>query len=88
VDGDLYSALDGTRRRPGEMQVTAAEVHVLEDSRLVAAPVLEVRPALYRRGASQPAPTSQQHHASKWSRGATRAARRRDRRGAPVAGHL
>jgi hypothetical protein len=44
VGGNLYSVPDGTRRRPVEVQVTAAEVHILEDGRLIAAhPVLEGR---------------------------------------------
>jgi transposase len=44
VGGNLYSVPDGTRRRPVEVQVTASEVHILEDGRLVAAhPVLEGR---------------------------------------------
>lgn len=44
VGGNLYSVPDGTRRRPVEVQVTAAEIHILEDGRLVAAhPVLEGR---------------------------------------------
>jgi transposase len=44
VGGNLYSVPDGTRRRPVEVQVTAAEVHILEDGRLVAVhPVLEGR---------------------------------------------
>ncbi|MBK1657766.1 IS21 family transposase [Paracraurococcus ruber] len=44
VGGNLYSVPDGTRRRPVEVQVTAAEVQILEDGRLVAAhPVLEGR---------------------------------------------
>ena len=44
VGGNLYSVPDGTRRRPVEVQVTAAEVHILEDGRLVAThPVLEGR---------------------------------------------
>ncbi|MBP0447928.1 IS21 family transposase, partial [Roseomonas sp. SSH11] len=44
VGGNLYSVPDGTRRRPVEVQVTASEVHILEDGRLVAVhPVLEGR---------------------------------------------
>jgi len=44
IGGNLYSVPDGTRRRPVEVQVTAAEVHILEDGRLIAAhPVLEGR---------------------------------------------
>jgi transposase len=44
VGGNLYSVPDGTRRRPVEVQVTAAEVRILEDGRLVAVhPVLEGR---------------------------------------------
>ncbi len=44
VGGNLYSVPDGTRRRPVEVQVTASEVHILEDGRLVAThPVLEGR---------------------------------------------
>jgi transposase len=44
VGGNLYSVPDGTRRRPVEVQVTASEVRVLEDGRLIAAhPVLEGR---------------------------------------------
>jgi transposase len=44
VCGNLYSVPDGTRRRPVEVQVTASEIHILEDGRLVAAhPVLEGR---------------------------------------------
>jgi len=44
VGGNLYSVPDGTRRRPVEVQLTAAEVHILEDGRLVAThPVLEGR---------------------------------------------
>jgi transposase len=44
VGGNLYSVPDGTRRRPVEVQVTASEVHIIEDGRLVAAhPVLEGR---------------------------------------------
>jgi hypothetical protein len=44
VGGNLYSVPDGTRRRPVEVQVTASEIHILEDGRLVAAhPVLEGR---------------------------------------------
>jgi hypothetical protein len=44
VGGNLYSVPDGTRRRPVEVQVTAAEVQILEDGRLVAVhPVLEGR---------------------------------------------
>jgi transposase len=44
VGGNLYSVPDGTRRRPVEVQVTASEVHILEDGRLIAAhPVLEGR---------------------------------------------
>jgi len=44
VGGNLYSVPDGTRRRPVEVQVTAAEVRILEDGHLIAAhPVLEGR---------------------------------------------
>jgi len=44
VGGNFYSVPDGTRRRPVEVQVTATEVHILEDGRLIAAhPVLEGR---------------------------------------------
>ena len=44
VGGNLYSVPDGTRRRPVEVEVTASEVHILEDGRLVAThPVLEGR---------------------------------------------
>src|SRR5829696_4307064 len=44
VGGNLYSVPDGTRRRPVEVQVTATEVQILEDGRLVAVhPVLEGR---------------------------------------------
>jgi transposase len=44
VGGNLYSVPDGTRRRIVEVQLTAAEVQVLEDGRLVAShPVLEGR---------------------------------------------
>jgi hypothetical protein len=44
VGGNLYSVPDGTRHRPVEVQVTAAEVHILEDGHLVAVhPVLEGR---------------------------------------------
>jgi len=44
VGGNLYSVPDGTRRRPVEVQVTAAELHILEDGRIVAThPVLEGR---------------------------------------------
>jgi transposase len=44
VGGNLYSVPDGTRRRPVEVQVTAAEVHILEEGRLIAVhPVLEGR---------------------------------------------
>ena len=43
VGGNLYSVPDGTRRRPVEVQVTASEVHILEDGRLAAHPVLEGR---------------------------------------------
>jgi transposase len=44
VGGNLYSVPDGTRRRPVEVQVTASEVHILEDGRLVAVhPVLDGR---------------------------------------------
>jgi hypothetical protein len=42
VGGNLYSVPDTTRRRPVEVQVTAEEVRILEEGRLVAAhPVLE-----------------------------------------------
>jgi transposase len=44
VSGNLYSVPDGTRRRPLEVQLTAAEVRILEDGKLIAAhPVLEGR---------------------------------------------
>src|SRR3954464_6926431 len=44
VGGNLYSVPDGTRRRPVEVQLTAAEVRILEDGALIAAhPVLEGR---------------------------------------------
>jgi hypothetical protein len=44
VGGNLYSVPDGTRRRPVEVQITASEVHILEDGRLIAThPVLEGR---------------------------------------------
>jgi transposase len=44
VGGNLYSVPDGTRRRSVEVQITAAEVHILEDGRLIAShPVLEGR---------------------------------------------
>jgi Integrase core domain len=44
VGGNLYSVPDGTRRRPVEVQVTAEEVHILEDGRVIAVhPVLEGR---------------------------------------------
>ena len=44
VGGNLYSVPDGTRRRPVEVQVTAAEVQILEEGRLIAVhPVLEGR---------------------------------------------
>jgi transposase len=44
VGGNLYSVPDGTRRRPVEVQLTATEVHILEDGRLIAVhPVLEGR---------------------------------------------
>lgn len=44
VGGNLYSVPDGTRRRPVEVQVTASEIRILEDARLVAThPVLEGR---------------------------------------------
>ena len=44
IGGNLYSVPDGTRRRPVEVQLTAAEVNRLEDGRLVAAhPVLDGR---------------------------------------------
>ncbi len=44
VGGNLYSVPDGTRRRPVEVQVTAAEVRIMEDGRLIAVhPVLEGR---------------------------------------------
>ncbi len=44
MGGNFYSVPDGTRRRPVEVQVTATEVHILEDGRLIAAhPVLEGR---------------------------------------------
>jgi len=44
IGGNLYSVPDGTRRRPVEVQVTAQEVQILEEGRLIAAhPVLEGR---------------------------------------------
>ena len=44
VAGNLYSVPDGTRRRSVEVQITAAEVYILEDGRLIAThPVLEGR---------------------------------------------
>ena len=44
VGGNLYSVPDGTRRRPVEVQVTAAEVQILEDGQLIALhPILEGR---------------------------------------------
>lgn len=44
IGGNLYSVPDGTRRRPVEVQLTAAEVNILEDGRLIAAhPVLDGR---------------------------------------------
>jgi transposase len=44
VGGNLYSVPDGTRRRPVEVQVTAAEVRILEEGQLIAVhPVLEGR---------------------------------------------
>jgi transposase len=44
VGGNLYSVPDGTRKRPVEVQVTAAEVQILEAGGLIAAhPVLEGR---------------------------------------------
>jgi transposase len=44
VGGNLYSVPDGTRRRPVEVQVTAEEVHILEDGRVIAVhPILEGR---------------------------------------------
>jgi transposase len=44
VGGNLYSVPDGTRRRPVEVEVTASEVHILEDGRLIAVhPILEGR---------------------------------------------
>ncbi|RYI35779.1 MAG: IS21 family transposase [Acetobacteraceae bacterium] len=44
VGGNLYSVPDGTRRRPVEVQVTATEVRILEEGRLIAVhPVLEGR---------------------------------------------
>ena len=44
VGGNLYSVPDGTRRRPVAVEVTASEVHILEDGRLIAVhPVLEGR---------------------------------------------
>lgn len=44
VGGNLYSVPDGTRRRPVEVQLTASEVHILEDGRLIAShPVLDGR---------------------------------------------
>ena len=45
VAGNLYSVPDGTRRRPVEVQVTAAEVRILEEGRLVA-----IHPELEGRG--------------------------------------
>lgn len=42
VGGNLYSVPDGTRRRPVEVQLTASEVHILEDGRVIAShPVLD-----------------------------------------------
>ena len=44
VGGNLYAVPDGTRRRPVEVQLTASEVHILEDGRLIAShPVLDGR---------------------------------------------
>ena len=44
VGGNLYSVLDGTRRRPVEVALTASEAHILEDGRLIAShPVLDGR---------------------------------------------
>ena len=44
VGGNLYSVPDGTRRRPVEVQVTAGEIHILEDGCVIAIhPVLEGR---------------------------------------------
>ena len=44
VGGNLYSVPDSTRRRVVEVQVTATEVHILEDGERIAAhPVLEGR---------------------------------------------
>lgn len=44
VGGNLYSVPDSTRRRIVEVQVTAAEVHILENGERIAAhPVLEGR---------------------------------------------
>ena len=44
IGGNLYSVPDGTRRRPVEVQLTAAEVNILEEGRLIAAhPVLDGR---------------------------------------------
>ena len=44
VGGNLYSVPDGTRRRPVEVQVTASEVRIIEDGRLIAThPVLDGR---------------------------------------------
>lgn len=44
VGGNLYSVPDGTRRRAVEVQVTAAELRIVEDGKLIAThPVLEGR---------------------------------------------
>ncbi len=44
VSGNLYSVPDGTRRRPVEVQLTASEIHILEDGRVIAShPVLDGR---------------------------------------------
>ena len=44
VGGNLYSVPDGSRRRAVEVQVTAAELRIVEDGRLIAThPVLEGR---------------------------------------------
>jgi transposase len=71
VGGNLYSVPDGTRRRPVEVQVTAAEVHILEDGRLVAVhPVLEAAAgaasprgiAACRRPPTAPRPATEPRH--------------------------
>lgn len=44
VGGNLYSVPDGTHRRPVEVQLTASEIHILEDGRVTAShPVLDGR---------------------------------------------